>query len=291
VIEFDAKQINWEKGKIKLNGLLSHRLGGRGLRGGRLERRMKRMEGVEDHASAAPGDHSQPAFAWDPLHVVDALDGWDDEDEDKPDDISGIFSLDEPAQGQPLKEATGIVTRPPFTPITKCWTKFHKVVKYDKEAKRIMKLAGPFVTQALVSGVAEAARLSIVAHYYGARALSAYVVPIMMIHLTTAFFGSVNDAVRLLTSMSIGMGNTKLTGKYTQVGLILSALTILPTCFFWIAVIGPVLDWFGFDEETVALGKAFTRTYVWSQILERMDCSLQTLLDTVSTIKWLYVFF
>jgi MatE len=282
VIEFDAKQMTWEKGKFKLNGLLSHRLGGRGLKGGRLERRMKRMEGIED-ASAAAGDKSQPTFAWDPL--VDALDGWEDKDEDKPDDISGIFSLDEPAQGQPLKEATGIVTRPPFNPVTKCWAKFCKIVKWDKEAKRIMKLAGPFVTQALVSGVAAAARLSIVDHYYGARALSAYVVPIMMIHLTTAFFGSVNDAVRLLTSMSIGMGNTKLTGKYTQVGLILSVLTILPTCFFWIAVIGPVLDWFGFDEDTVVLGKEFTRTYVWSQIMERMDCSLQTLLDTVSAIK------
>jgi hypothetical protein len=278
VIEFDAKQMNWDKTKFNLNGLLSHRLRGRGLKGGRLERRMKRLEGNE--ASATAGEKSDPNDAWDPL--MDVLDAWPDE-EDKPDDISGIFSIDEP-QGQRFKEATGIVTRPPFNPVTKCLAKFRTIVKWDKEDKRIMKLAGPFVIQALISGVAEAARLSVVAHYYGSRALAAYVVSIMMIHLTTSFFGSVNDSVRLLTCMSIGVGNTKLTGKYTQLGVVLSALTVLPTCFFWIAVIGPVLDWFGFDDDTVELGKQFTRTYIWSQIVERMDCSLETLLDAVSVM-------
>jgi MatE len=276
--------LNWEKGQLNFNALFSHRLGGRGLKGGRVERRMKRMKGEE--TSVAAGEKSETTDVWDPL--VDALDSWEGVNEDKLDDISGIFSIDE-AKGQPSKEATGILTRPPFNPISKCWAKFRKLVKWDKESKRIIKLAGPFVTQALVSGVAEAARLSIVSHYYGGRSLAAYVVCIMMIHLTTAFFGSVNDAVRLSTSMSIGLGNTKLTGKYTQVGLVLSVLTILLTCFFWIAVIGPVLEWFGFDDDTVALGKEFTRTYVWSQILERMDCSLDTLLDTVSMIKKLWI--
>lgn len=69
----------------------------------------------------------------------------------------------------------------------------------------------------------------------------------------------------VLTAQSIGMGNTKLTGQYTQAGMILFLVSVIPITVVWMFVMGPVLRWFGFDEETVQLGVEFTQSYVWAE--------------------------
>jgi hypothetical protein len=61
------------------------------------------------------------------------------------------------------------------------------------------------------------------------------------------------------------MGNTKLTGQYTQAGMILFFVSVIPITIVWMFVMGPVLRWFGFDEETVQLGVEFTQSYVWAE--------------------------
>jgi hypothetical protein len=83
---------------------------------------------------------------------------------------------------------------PPIHPMVRTYYTFRNICKWDKENKRILKLALPYVFQALVIGVAEAARVGILAGLYDTRSMSAYVICVMLIGFTAEFFGGILDA-------------------------------------------------------------------------------------------------
>jgi hypothetical protein len=83
------------------------------------------------------------------------------------------------------------ISPPPTTSSTvvSTWHAFLEVADWDRENKRVMKLALPYLTQAFLSGVAKAAVVAIIGKYYGTRSLTAFVVIEMTVGLTTEFFG------------------------------------------------------------------------------------------------------
>ena len=141
---------------------------------------------------------------------------------------------------------------PPPTTLLSTWYAFLEVVDWDKENRRVMKLALPYLIQAFITGIAEAARVAIIGKYYGTRALSAYVVIDMTVGLTAEFFGGITDATGLLATTSIGAGTNRLTGQYFTIGLILYILIVTPFTVAWVFAAEGLLDFFGFDQETVS---------------------------------------
>jgi MatE len=154
-----------------------------------------------------------------------------------------------------------------------------QVVEWDYENKRIMKLAFPYIVQALVAGIAEATRVAIVGRFYGTRELSAYVIVDALIGLTLGVVSGINDASGVLCSQTIGSGQTKLTGQYFQIGLFCFVICIIPFSIGWTFAIGPTLNFMGFDAGTVQIGVDFTKIYVWSQMFRGIGDGILLLLD------------
>lgn len=77
----------------------------------------------------------------------------------------------------------------PTSTVVSTWHAFLEVADWDRENKRVMKLALPYLIQAFLSGVAKAAVVAIIGKYYGTRSLTAFVVIEMTVGLTTEFFG------------------------------------------------------------------------------------------------------
>jgi energy-converting hydrogenase Eha subunit G len=73
----------------------------------------------------------------------------------------------------------------------------------------------------------------------------------MFLGLTQEFFGGIIDAMGVLCIQSIGMGTTRLTGQYIQIGLILYLAIVTPATMAFVIVMDDILAFFGFDEETV----------------------------------------
>jgi MatE len=177
---------------------------------------------------------------------------------------------------------------PPCSTVVSTWHAFLEVADWERENKRVMKLALPYLTQAFLSGVAKAGVVAIIGKYYGTRSLSAFVVIEMTVGLTTEFFGGessrcflefretaaakctpywhfsptnlpqcikylgIKDATGVLATQSIGAGTTMLTGQYFQIGLILYFLIVTPFTVAWVFAVENLLLFFGFDDETVS---------------------------------------
>jgi hypothetical protein len=89
---------------------------------------------------------------------------------------------------------------PPSSTVVSTWYALLEVADWEKENKRVMNLALPYLTQAFLSGVAKAAVIAIIGKYYGTRSLSAYVVIEMTVGLTTEFFGGESSVLEFRES-------------------------------------------------------------------------------------------
>jgi MatE len=161
----------------------------------------------------------------------------------------------------------------------RAWDALLQVVEWDYENRRIAKLACPYIIQALVGGIAEASRVAVVGRFYGTRELSAYVIVDALIGLTMGVVSGIHAASGVLCSQSIGTGQTKLTGQYVQLSVILFVLCIIPFSLGWTFAIGPCLDFMGFDPRTVEMGINFTKVYVWAQAWRGVGDGILMILD------------
>jgi Na+-driven multidrug efflux pump len=73
----------------------------------------------------------------------------------------------------------------------------------------------------------------------------------MFLGLTRDFFAGIIDAMSVLCIQSIGVGTTRLTGQYIQIGLVLYVAIVTPATMAFVLVMGDILAFLGFDEETV----------------------------------------
>jgi hypothetical protein len=68
------------------------------------------------------------------------------------------------------------------------WDSLLQTVEWDHENKRLFTLAVPYTSQAIVAGIAEAARVAVIGKFYGTRELSAYVIVVRASIYTLSLF-------------------------------------------------------------------------------------------------------
>lgn len=170
------------------------------------------------------------------------------------------------------------------------WDGILMVAEWDYESKRICKLGGPFIIQALVEGISEAVRVAIIGHFIGTRALSAYVVVDLMIGLTTGFLGGFQDALTTVCSQAVGVGNRTLAGQYIQIATIVYTVLYIPIFLFWMLFIGDTMTWLGFDENTREIAEDFAMLFMFAEFLEGIDNSSHSLLDVIGRENYSTVF-
>ena len=133
------------------------------------------------------------------------------------------------------------------------------LVTWDFESKRIIKLAIPFATQALSTGVLESFTVAVIGKMLGTKEVSAFVLVRTLTAITSSFFGGCHEALATLCAQAIGRHNYKLVGQYVQLSMIFYVVCYIPFIFIWWAYIPSILLWFGFDAETAQIGKEYTQ--------------------------------
>jgi MatE len=159
------------------------------------------------------------------------------------------------------------------------------IADYDYETKRLVKLGGPFVMQALLVGIMSTVRVALIGKFIGTAALSAYVVVELAVGTTDVFLLGLIDACVSLCSQAIGAGNKRLAGQYIQIATILYILCYIPIFILWMFMIGPLFSWLGFDGAddglTREIGEQFTILYLFFTFIKGVNTSSHALLDVI----------
>jgi MatE len=159
------------------------------------------------------------------------------------------------------------------------------IADYDYETKRLVKLGGPFVMQALLVGIMSTVRVALIGKFIGTAALSAYVVVELAVGTTDVFLLGLIDACVSLCSQAIGAGNKRLAGQYIQIATILYVLCYIPIFILWMFMIGPLFSWLGFDGAddglTRNIGEQFTILFLFFTFIKGVNTSSHALLDVI----------
>lgn len=169
------------------------------------------------------------------------------------------------------------------------------ILGFDRENRKILKLAIPYSISGLSSSILSNCSLVIVSQYIGIKSLAAYSVAGLLLSTPNEIASCAIYACTTLCAQSVGAGNNKMAGNYIQFSLILYLVLNIPVLFFWWSYMYEVilyLEWG--DEETAMLGQRYTRTYMWGMIVEGISSAIWELFEvtdhsvagTIATILW-----
>jgi MatE/TFIIH p62 subunit, N-terminal domain len=157
---------------------------------------------------------------------------------------------------------------------------------YDIETRRIIRLAAPFCTQAFITGLTNILLVAVIGKMIGTREVSAYVIVLLWVELSSEFVGGLHEALATLCSQAIGARNKPLAGSYVQIVVILFTVFFIPFCIFWIVYMGAILRWHEMDEETVRIGVLYTKILIVHKVVDGWEECIHGLLDVSGHEKW-----
>lgn len=160
------------------------------------------------------------------------------------------------------------------------------VAEWDVETKRILRLSTPYCTQAFVTGITDTINLAVIGRRIGTPELSAFVVVNLLVVLTSEFVGGLHEALASLCSQAIGAGNKKLAGQYCQIVFILYTIFFIPCMIVWAVYMGPILRWFKFGEETVAIGVQYNYILIVDLLIDGLGETVHGFLDVAGFEKF-----
>ena len=161
-----------------------------------------------------------------------------------------------------------------------------KIVKYDNETHRLVRLVVPFTLSSVAYTASNVVELSIISQTLGTDAMIAYVMVQTIVGITSSFFGGFVEAVTTLSSMAYGAENYKLAGQYVQAGLVLYVLSEIPLIFVWRVAIGKIMLLMGFDELVVALAEEYVLIQVAMYMMIGMNESFHAFLQVIEREKF-----
>lgn len=153
------------------------------------------------------------------------------------------------------------------------------IMAYDVETRRIIKLSIPFATQALFTGGLDTLTVGVVGKLIGTREVSALVVTVLLVQVTTKFVGGFHEALATLCSQAIGAKKHRLAGKYVQLAVIFYTVSYMPFAVMWAFFMDDAVRWFGFDEETVEIAQQYTYILLADYLLEGLSEAVHAIFD------------
>lgn len=152
------------------------------------------------------------------------------------------------------------------------WERLLQVAEYDTELRRLLELStvctsnGSSIPLLLLEGLMELVQVSLMGHYFGTRALSAYLIVRFLVDwvvglLLSGFSESVGELCR--EAVYEQHKQMRLAGQYLQLSIFLFLLAYTPFAVFLFFSMKHILQWFGLDDETVNLGVSFASMYLF----------------------------
>ncbi|KAL7460476.1 hypothetical protein ACHAXS_000928, partial [Conticribra weissflogii] len=142
------------------------------------------------------------------------------------------------------------------------------IVRHDKETKRILKLAVPFVMSEVSEVLFEALTVLLVSRYTNVDQLSAYIVTNLLIGTSETLIQGFLETLETVCSHAVGYGNNKLAGQYVQMVATLYSIFSIPIFGIWWFVMGPALKWFGLNAAAVEIGVKYTKILIFDYYIE-----------------------
>ena len=165
-------------------------------------------------------------------------------------------------------------TKPPVE------TTFASVLRFDKETKKILKLAIPYTITSFTSSTISNVALALIGRKIGTKEMGAYALVQVLVGLTDDFLQGPLYATTALAAQSVGAGNTFLAGQYIQIAIVIYLLLNIPGVWFWWNYMYDIilyLEWG--DEETATLAQDFIYIYIWSYIFGALSSGVWQLLE------------
>ena len=161
-----------------------------------------------------------------------------------------------------------------------------KLAMWDFEMRRIVKLAVPYSTAALMEGIFEIITVALIGNFLGTDAVAAYTIVDLLLGLTVEFIGGILAAEGTLCSHAVGAENYTLAGQYVQLSAILYTLCLIPNVIFWIFFLDDAIRLFGFNDNIVDIGYRFGIIVLFHDWLEGMGFAYHSLLDVIDYEDW-----
>ena len=158
------------------------------------------------------------------------------------------------------------------------WT----IVRYDRESKRILRLAIPFCCSAIAKTSSELCIQAIISNTLGTVDMVAYSMTYGIVGISFSFMGGWHDAVTTLVSMAYGAENYELAGQYLQTACISYIICEIPMGLIWYLTMDKILLLMGFEVSVAQLGQDF----VWVRVLVNIMTGInQSLFNFMSSIE------
>lgn len=157
-----------------------------------------------------------------------------------------------------------------------------EVIRFDRESKRILRLAIPFTCSAIAKTSSELFILAIISHTVGNDAMVAYAVTFSLVGITSAFMGGFFDSVSTLVGMAYGAENYTLAGQYLRTACLSYILGEIPMGIMWYFIISKVLHFMGYDQMIIDLAQNFVGLRI---VINMMMGVNQSILNFLSTIE------
>ena len=161
-----------------------------------------------------------------------------------------------------------------------------KIVKYDNETHRLVRLVVPFTLSSVAYTASNLIELSIISRTLGTDAMFAYVMVQTIVGISATLLGGFVEAVTTLSSMAYGAANYKLAGQYVQAGGVLYVLSEIPISVLWRVTIGKIILLMGFDESVAALAEEYVLVQVAIYMMTGMIECLHAFLHVIEREKF-----
>ena len=162
----------------------------------------------------------------------------------------------------------------------KCMSSFWRIVRVDRESKRILRYTVPFTVYAVAERVMESIVLALVGHFVGTKQVAAYAIVEVLFSLTDEFLDGPFHALTTLCSHAVGAGNCFLAGQYVQASIALYFVASVPIVLGWFFFIDDAILLLGWgDEEVAAFASEFVRIAIWSSYAHAIHHGIGELLD------------
>lgn len=152
------------------------------------------------------------------------------------------------------------------TYVTRGRTTLLGVLSYDRESKRLLRLAIPLSSQSTIETLLEAAMTAIISHHIGTEALAAYALCTVLLSLADGLFRGLDEAEEILIAQALGMNNYLLAGQYVQLTTAIYFIGAIPLYTLWTFLINDIIL-------TMSLGEGIAqtaRTYVATKSISHL---------------------
>ena len=164
----------------------------------------------------------------------------------------------------------------------RCCASFWRIVKMDRESRRIMRYTIPFTFYAVAETVMESVTLALVGHFIGTKQVAAYAIVEVLVSLTDEFLDGPFHALTTLCAHAVGADNCFLAGQYVQISVILYILTSIPITVGWFLYTDWVILYLGWGNEEVAEhARGFVQIAIWSSYTSALHHCIAQLLEVV----------